>query len=175
MTGEASLRERRAVGKIVRPVGIRGEMKVVPLTDELDRFQRLKQVTMGKTAEEAVPVRVEHARLQGRAVVVKLESVESIEAAEQCRDQYLFIDEPRAAKSRRGSYLVDDIIGCQVVTAAGRVVGTVADVLSMPANDVWVVRDGAKEYLFPAVRALLKSVDVERKRIEVEDLEGLFE
>jgi 16S rRNA processing protein RimM len=175
MTADGASQQRRAVGRIVRPVGVRGEVKVMPLTDDAERFQKLNNVTMGLTVEEAVAVRFERARRQGNAFVVKLACVDTVEAAEQCRGQYLFVEQQRSARPRPGGYLVDEVIGCEVVTVAGRVVGTVQEILSMPANDVWVVRDGTKEYLLPAVRALLRSVDVTRKRIEVEDLEGLFE
>jgi 16S rRNA processing protein RimM len=176
MTGGTTAKERRAVGRIVRPVGLRGEVKVVPLTDAPERVRKLKKAWVGRSADQAEPVRIEQARIQGNALVMKFEAVGTVEAAEQCREQFLFIEEePCAERSQRGSYLIDDIIGCAVVTAAGEAVGTVEDVLSLPANDVWVVRNGTKEYLLPAVRALLRSVDVGRKRIEVEDLEGLFE
>ena len=168
-------RERIAIGRIVRPVGVRGELKVIPLTDDPDRFGASDDITVGSRPEEAMTVRIERSRKQVNAIVVKLAAVDSIEAAERFRDQYMFVEAGEVRPPQTGTYLIDEIIGCTVVTVSGREVGTVADVMTLPANDVWVVRDGTKEHLLPAVRALLRTVDVARKRIEVEDLEGLFE
>jgi len=70
---------------------------------------------------------------------------------------------------------MDDIIGCEVVTEEQMKVGIVADLLSLPANDIWVVRNGKKEFLIPAVKAIIRKVDVKAKRITIHALEGLLE
>jgi len=70
---------------------------------------------------------------------------------------------------------MDDIIGCEVVTEEQMKVGIVADLLSLPANDIWVVQNGKKEFLIPAVKAIIRNVDVKMKRITIHALEGLLE
>jgi 16S rRNA processing protein RimM len=164
-----------AVGRIVRSIGIRGEVKIIPLTDDERRMEGVEVVFLGKDEVSVHSQRIESAHLTTRAWKVKFFGVDRIEAAEKLRGLFLFLPRKNEPRMKSGSFRIDDIIGCEMFTGVGRRVGQVSDVLVLPANDVWVVRDGEKEYLFPAVRALISKVDVEAKRIEVHELEGLFE
>ena len=70
---------------------------------------------------------------------------------------------------------MDEVMGCEVVTEEQVDVGIITDLLSLPANDVWVVRNGAKEFLIPAVKAIIRKVDIKMKRVTIYALEGLLE
>lgn len=164
-----------AVGKIVRPVGIRGEVKTILLTDDERRFERSKSVRVGKDEDAAVVRQVEQVRFVSDAWRIKFEGVDSMDDAEALRDSFVFLPQTMERKRKPDTYAIDEIVGCEMWTTAGRRIGEVVDVLDLPANHVWVVRDGSKEYLVPAVRALIPKVDIEAKRIEVVELEGLFE
>ncbi len=93
----------------------------------------------------------------------------------ELRNRYLFVPKEESIKLRPGSYFMDDVIGCEVVTEEQMKIGIVTDLLTLPANDVWVVRNGAKEILIPAVKAIIRKVDVKKKRITIHALEGLLE
>jgi len=168
------MQELVAIGRIVRPVGVRGEVKIVPLTDDPGRFDALARVFVGSVPEQSEERLVTEIRVQRDSVVVRLAGLETRETAEQYRDAFLFVEQTKSVRPRRGSFFVDDVIGCTVVLPSGQKVGTVQDIMTLPANDVWVVRDGEREHLIPAVKALILSVDVKARRIEVADLDGLF-
>ena len=80
-----------------------------------------------------------------------------------------------AVKLQNGSYFVDDVIGCEVVTEEQMIVGVITDLLSLPMNDLWVVKKDAKEILIPAVKAIIRQVDIENKRITINALDGLLD
>jgi len=73
------------------------------------------------------------------------------------------------------SFYVFDLIGLRVKSSRGEVIGEITDVWFMPANDVYVVRQGEKEWLIPAVREVIKSVDVEAGEMIIEPMEGLLD
>jgi 16S rRNA processing protein RimM len=168
-------RDLIAVGRIARPVGVRGEVKVNLLTDDPHRLDGEGEVFIGTQEVDAERFSIERIRMMNGSWVAAFAGVETRDAAEQLRDRYVFVPERDAPKAKTGAYRVDDIIGCTVVTTEGRSVGTVGDVLALPANDVWIVRQGDREYMVPAVRAIIRVVDVPGKRIVVTALEGLFE
>ncbi len=169
------MHELIAIGLVTRPVGVRGEVRIQPLTFSVERFRALSSVQVGRTAAQAEGRRLLRARAQGDGVVLNLEGVETREQADALRGMFIFVASDDSVPPPAGSYRVDDIIGSTVVLPSGRAVGTVADVLVLPGNDVWVVRDGDREYLVPAVKELILSVDVMSRRIAVAELDGLFE
>ncbi|MFZ1978657.1 MAG: ribosome maturation factor RimM [Bacteroidota bacterium] len=164
-----------AIGKIAKPVGIRGELKIIPLTDDLNRFLNLRTVMTGTAAEQAVERLIVRVRISAQHIVAALEGVSSVEEAEVLRNDFVFIPEEQKKLPGKGRYLIDRIIGCAVAGEDGASIGILTDVLKLPANDVWVVRSGEKEFLIPAVKEFVESVDEERKRIVIHVIKGLLE
>ncbi len=164
-----------AVGRITKPIGTMGEVKVLPFSDIRDRFANLKSVWTGFDEAGAKCRDIERIRIEPKRVVVGFRNIETADAAEELRDQFLFVPKEQAVHPRKGSYFVDDIIGCQVFTEEEKAVGVVKDVLSLPANDVWSVWNGEKEMLIPAVQAIVRVVDIKNKRIVIHAMEGLLE
>ena len=157
------------IGLFLRPHGIKGELKLLPLTDDLKRFARLSDAFV--TAESA-RVAAEN------SVIIKLKGIDTVEAAEKLRDKYLCVDREHAVKLPAGAYFVKDIIGCEVFSTSGDALGRVVDVYETPSTDVYVIK-GAKRLSVPALKKLLSSVDIENKRIvfdsEILAEVGLFE
>jgi 16S rRNA processing protein RimM len=164
-----------AVGKIVRPVGIRGEVKAILLTDDEQRFERSKTVRVGTDEGTAVARQIEQVRYLSSAWRMKFVGIETMDMAETLRDAFIFLPRTKERRQKPDAFPIDDVVGCEMWTTTGRRIGEVVDILELPANHVWVVRNGSKEYLVPAVRALIPLVDIQARRIEVMDLEGLFE
>jgi 16S rRNA processing protein RimM len=164
-----------AIGRISKPIGTQGEVRVLPLTDDQRRFENLKSVLVGHEETTAVVRNILSSRIDAKYVVVKFNGIENVEEAKKLRDQYLFIPKENAVKLRTGSYFVDDVIGCEIVTEEQVKVGIVTDLLKLPANDLIVARSGLKEILIPAVKAIIRQVDIEKKRITIHALEGLLE
>lgn len=152
-----------------------GDVSVMPFSGNHGRFAELKSVWVGFNESDTKPCEIVRTRIAAKRVIVGIRDVETMDAAHELRGQYVFVSREKAARPRNGSYLVDDIIGCEVLTEEQNIVGVVRDVLSLPANDVWSVWNGKKEMLIPAVQAIVKSVDTGKKRIVIHALEGLLE
>ncbi len=164
-----------AVARIAGAHGIGGFFRVEALTDDPERLKKLRDVCVGIEANDAVPVIVEAVRMLHRSVVIKLKGVDDRTAAEALRNKFIFVARKDLARPGRGRWFVHDIIGCAVVTVDGREVGEVTDVMKSGAQDIWVVRQGAKEHLIPAVAEFITEVDIARRRIVIRPIEGLLD
>lgn len=168
-----------AIGEIVAPHGLRGEVRVVPLTDFPARFKATSQVLLGPPGGEPAggPVAVERARLSGRFVLAKLAGVDSLEAADRLRGRLLFVPRAHVAPLPEGRYYVFDLVGLAVETEDGALLGEVAEVLANPANDLFVVRPagGGREILLPALKSVVREIDLPGGRMVVRLLPGMVE
>jgi 16S rRNA processing protein RimM len=164
-----------AIGRISKPIGTRGDVKVLPLTDNMQRFAALPVVWMGRDAAHVELKNILRRRIDKKQVVLHLNGFETIEEAEILKDFYLFIQKEDAVELQKGSYFIDDILGCEIVTEELKEVGVITDLFSLPMNDVWVVKKDSKEILIPAVKAIIRQVDVKNKRITIHSFEGLID
>lgn len=164
------------IGEIVRPHGIRGDVKLEPSTDDLSRFRELKQAYLERGTSVS-PVALSHVRLLPAAVVLHIEGVETPEQAEQLRGAFLCVDRGHTVQLPDGSFFISDLIGCEVSDTEGKEYGPVTAVYRTKANDVYEIGNG--KLMVPALRAVLHSVDPEANRIvldaEVLREVGLFE
>lgn len=163
-----------AIGSIVAAHGIRGEVKVAVMTDFPERFRPGATVYLG-SPDSAVPVRIQASRPHGDRMLVKLNSVPDRNAAELLRDQYLLIPEAEAMQLGEHENYVHDLIGLDVETAAGEPLGKLTEVLTTPANDVYVVTGPDGEVLLPALRDVILKVDLAAQRMTVALPEGLLD
>jgi 16S rRNA processing protein RimM len=164
-----------AVGRITKSVGIKGEFRVAMLTDSPERFAKLKAVWCGADEKAAVRYPILSMRIEPSSVVLKLKGIDSRTLADKHRGEYLFVETKDVVAPAKGSYFIHDIIGMKVVTEAGEVVGSVRDVLELPANDVWVVASGTKEFLIPAIKEVIRQVDLNGRTVVIRPLEGMLE
>jgi 16S rRNA processing protein RimM len=164
-----------AVGRITKSVGLKGEVRVAMLTDSPERFTRLKSVWCGTEEATAVRFSILSMRIEPSAVVLKLKEIDSRTLADEHRGEYLFVEAKDTVAPGRGSYFIHDIIGMKVVTEAGEEVGNVRDVMELPANDVWVVTSGTKEILIPAIKEVIRLVDLKGRSVVIRPLEGMLE
>lgn len=164
-----------AIGKILKPVGIRGAVKVLPLTESVERLLKLKQVWIGRSSDTVVEQKVADTHQVHKNAVISFEGICTLQEAEAIRNFFVFVDVIKHTVIKKGHYLIDDIIGCQVVTEKDRYIGKIREVLKLPANDIWVVADGKKEVLIPAVKEFIRLVDVKAQRIIVHEIEGLLD
>jgi len=170
--GEGAGRGYLAIGRIVGPHGIRGEVKVMPMTDFPERFQVGAHVYVGKepnvSAAEIIAVR-SHKGMW----LVKLDTTPDRNAAELLRDQFLLISETEAMALSEHENYVHDLIGMSVMTTENEALGRITEVLFTAANDVYVVRGDDGELLLPALRSVVVSVDVPARLMIVAMPEGL--
>lgn len=162
---------RVAVGRINAPWGVRGHVKVTPLTSNPERL------TPGATVLVlGERVRILDVRFPRGYPIVLFEGYEGRGAAEELRDTLIEIDEAELPELPAGEYYVHDLIGLEVVTTGGEVVGRVEDVIETGANDVYLVkRPGARDVLVPAIESVVMEVDVGGGRMVVEAVPGLLD
>jgi len=153
------------VGQVTAPFGVEGAVKVYPLTDFEDRFAPGSELIL-----EGEVRRVEWWKPGSPTVTLKLAGIDNRTLAELHRGSYLEVPAAAAKLLAEGAFYHHQLVGLEVLTASGRRVGTLTNVLERPANDVWVVsaEDGA-EHLLPATRDAVVKVDLEAARVTVQD------
>lgn len=163
-----------AVGRIVRPQGRRGEVRLEALTDAPERLRDLRECWLvpppagERHAVEAV-------WFQGRVPVVKLAASASIADAQALVGRLVTI--PRAAVRQLppDHFYAFDLVGCRVETPDGASLGTIAEVMAGPEHDYWTVQGEGRSWLLPAVTAIVERVDLAARRVMVRPPEGLVE
>ncbi|MGH7388787.1 MAG: ribosome maturation factor RimM [Candidatus Rokuibacteriota bacterium] len=165
-----------AIGEIVRPHGLRGELRVTPLTDDPARFERVTACVLWDPSRDARrPARVLAARRQGGNVLLALEGCASVDAAARLVGQLVAVPESEALPPGPGRFYPWQLAGCRVVTEDGQPVGTVTRVETGPAHDLWVVTDGVREHLIPAVAEIVVDLDLGQRRVVIRPPDGLLD
>jgi len=166
-----------AIGEVLRPYGLRGEVRVRPLTDRPEqRFQALKECILWEPeSDRREACHVGSCRLDGETVLVKVNGIESPEAARQLSGRLLALDQGQALPVPEGRFYPWQMEGARVETRDGRVVGRFAGIESGVAQDLWVIADGGRERLVPAVPEIVIEVNVAERRIVIDPPEGLLD
>jgi len=159
-----------AVGKITKSHGVRGECAVLVLTEFPE--ERFAPGAVLHLAGERT-LTVETSRNHHGRMLVKFAELGDRNAADEARGQLLFVPESQLPELPEGSYWPHQLVGCEVVTDDGRSLGTISEIISTPANDVWVAKEGETETMIPALSDVVVSVDVTARHIEVRDVPGL--
>ena len=163
------------VGAVVRTHGVRGEVKVYPMTDDPMRFRGMKELILD-TGKELKIYEVSSARMQKNLVILKLKGLDTMTEAEAYRGCGLYVTKENRVPLGEDEWFIADLIGCAVWSDEGEYLGCLTDVLQTGANDVYVVQDaGGKEILIPAIRDCILDVDTEGRRVDVHLLAGLRE
>ena len=150
------------VGFIARPHGLKGAVKLDPLTDDVARFKGMKEGYLELHGAYA-PVRLSVLSCRPDAVVVLLEGYDSVEAAQTLRGGFLCVDRDHAAQLPEYTYFIADLIGLSVTDTEGTAYGRVTDVLATGANDVYVIENG--KLMVPALKKVIEEVDVKGGRM----------
>ncbi len=149
------------VGKIVNTHGLKGEVKVIPLTDDPKRYNDLEFVLI-----DGVERKIQGVKYQKDRVIVKVEGINSIEEAEKYKNKYMEIPREYAVPLEEDSYYIADIIGCTVYDTDGKDLGKIFDVIQTKNNDVYWIKK-PKELLIPVLLEIVTDIDVENKKITI--------
>ncbi|MFN3966329.1 MAG: ribosome maturation factor RimM [Endomicrobiia bacterium] len=159
------------IGHIVKPHGIKGELCVF-----IYRNYTLEEnniVFFEKSTNLYGPYKVNSIQRHKNFLIIRTEELKSIEETQNLTGASIGI---KIKKLPKNSFWVDDIVGCSVYLKTGQELGKVADVLRTGANDVYVVHNAKKtEILIPAIKQIIKKIDVKNKKIIIEPIEGLIE
>ena len=149
------------VGKIVNTHGLKGEVKVIPLTDDPRRFDDLEYVLInGKE------VNIERCKYQKDRIIVKLEGIDKIEDAERLKEKFMEVERENAVKLEEDCYFLADLRECTVFDTEGKELGKIYDIIQTKNNDVYWIRK-PKELLIPVLLDIVTDIDVENRKITI--------
>jgi len=162
------------IGKVLKPHGTGGKVKVFPYTDSPETYQEADILYMKGANGTLTPLHVSSiASLKGK-VILGADEIASMEKAEEARGCEILIDKDRLNKLPDGEYYQYELIGLDVVTVAGENLGKIEEILPTGSNDVFVVRSGEKEHLIPALKDVIKEIDFERRKMLIEPFDGII-
>lgn len=168
------MEEYLEIGQIVNTNGLKGLLKVKPLTDDITRFEELETIYI-QIHSQLVEKKIEKVRYVKNMVLLKLEGIDDINEAEKYRNLYIKINRKDIKELPENSYLIVDMLKCEVYTEENELLGKMIDVLQTGSNDVYVVKnEKGKEILLPAIKDVVKKVDIQNKKIIVKLMEGLI-
>lgn len=152
------------IGKIINTFGLKGEIKIYPY---IDYFEDLDFIILDNNK-----FKIEKSRYQKNIVIAKLENIDTIEQAEDLKEKDIFIYEDMKPDLPEGTYYIDDLIGFKVVTDEGKVLGNLTNIYNTGANDIYEIDNNI---LLPAIKDVIKQIDLDNKQINVHIIEGLDE
>ena len=173
-------KNRVRIGRILGPQGVRGELKILALTDLPERFFSMEKMRVftdeGVFRTELTLLsarRVEHKGL----IVAETEEISSRPEAEGFAGDFIEIEPEERYALDEGEFWIDDLLGMTAVNAdSGETLGTVRDVASAGEQDIYVIRDeNGKDHYIPAVKEFIREVNLEKRQISIALMEGLWE
>lgn len=163
------------VGVITSTHGIRGEVKVFPTTDDIQRFTYLKECVID-TGKQQIPVEVEGCKFFKNQAILKFKEFQSIDEVEKYKGAGLWVTREHAVPLEEGEFYIADIIDAEVYEENGEFLGRLTEVMETGANDVYVVKlESGKELLIPAIPQCILDVDTEQPRVTVRLMKGMLD
>ena len=157
------------IGEILAPWGTRGKIRVQVATDLPQRFAPSAKVYIGRH-----PMTVVSTKWHKGKAIIKLDGIDDYEAAHQLRGHAIEIHHTQAHPLPEGEFYHFQLIGMEVWTTQGELVGSISEVLSGESNDSYVVSRNSGEVLIPAIDDVVKSVDTDEGRVTIEAIDGLL-
>lgn len=159
------------IGKIVNTHGIKGEIKVQPWCDSPEFLADFDLLYFA----DKTPVNITSAKVHKGCVLMTLDGITTIEQAEALKNKILYMDR-NDAELDNSAVFIQDLIGLTVFDERlNRNIGTIKDVIDNPSSDIYIVSDGVKEYMIPAVKEFLRSVDLEKELVTICSIKGLID
>lgn len=161
------------IGKVAGTHGIKGTLRIFPTTQDPSRFELLKEVIIDLNGKQET-LKISKVSYQKNMVLLTVKEIDDINVAERYKNATILIPEEKALPLGKDEYYTRDLYDMEVYTADNEFLGTITDILSTGANDVYVVKKAEeKELLLPAIKDVVLSVSVPEKKMTVNLLEGL--
>lgn len=162
------------IGQIVNTFGIKGMVKVKPFTENIEQFEELEKIYI-KNKDGKKEYKIQEVKYHKQMVLIKFEGIDNPEDADLLRGSYLLINRKDAKPLEEGTYYIVDLLGLEVYTDEGVLLGKVDDIFNTGSNDIYVVKDElGKQVLLPGIDNVIKQVDLENKKIIVHIIPGLM-
>ncbi len=162
------------IGTISSTHGIRGEVKVYPITDDISRFDDLKEVVLD-TGREHINLEIEGVKYFKNQAILKFKGIDNINDVEKYKGKDILVTRENAVELKKNEYYITDLIGLSVITDENVKLGHVTDIMKTGANDVYVVEtNDKKEILLPAIKECILDIDLDKKLIKIHLMDGLI-
>lgn len=156
------MKSELTIGKVLKPRGLKGEIKIETYSSDSARFSHLKQLTI-----DGCEYRINSISLEGAIGYILVEGIDSVEKAEALRGKYFTAKKEDLPELPEGKYYIADMIGLDVF-ANGECLGEIIDVLQYGSADVYVVKTLDSSLSFPAINGLIKQVDLQDGKMYVD-------
>ncbi len=157
------------IGRILAPWGTKGKLKVKIMTDFPQRFASSSTVYINRQ-----PMTIDSTERYKGEVIIKLNAIDGIEAARRLQGQPVEIHHSQVYSLPEGQYYHFQLVGLEVWTTQGELLGNITEVLTAKSNDNYIVKGDEREILIPAVEDVVKSIDLNEGRIVIEAIPGLL-
>jgi 16S rRNA processing protein RimM len=160
------------VGKIVNTHGVKGYIKCVPFTDDMERFDDLEYVY---TEKDDIKRKIKDVWYRKGTFCMNLENIDDMNTAETFKNTYISILEDQLRKLPEGTYYLFELEGMKVYSTEGEYIGEISEIYQPGANDVYEVKNNNKTFLIPAVKEVVREVNMKDRKIIINIIEGLLE
>ena len=161
------------IGQIVNTFGIKGVVKVNAFTDDPLEFEKIKTILIEKN-RKLLEFEIEEAKLHKNQVLLKLKGINDINEAEKYKGCYIKLPREKAKKLPENTYFIADLIGIEVFTDNGKLLGKVDDIYNSGSADIYVIKNElGKQILLPGIKDVIKEIDVDNEKIIVHLIDGL--
>ncbi len=173
----SQLVERFVIGHLGKPRGLKGELKVFPLTDDVKRFKKLKKCYLEDAAGNIHDeLNVAFAHIANHNLSIAFSGITNREQAENLKGLYLSIDRAEAIELEEDTYFIADLIGCSVYDQEHGYLGKISRIQSNVSADIVIVHDAGKnDLLYPNLKSIVKHISIAERRIDLILPEGLYE
>ena len=169
------MQEFLEIGQIINTFGIKGMVKVKPFTDDITRFDDLEKVYVVSNRSKK-QYEIEEVKYHKDMVLIKFKGIDKVEEAELLRNSYLKVNRAAEPELEEGTYYIVDLLGIDVYSDEGNLLGKLDDIFNNGSSDIYVVKDElGKQLLLPAISDVIKEIDIENKKIVVHLIKGLVD
>ncbi|MGB7292985.1 MAG: ribosome maturation factor RimM [Thermodesulfobacteriota bacterium] len=171
-----NVNELLPLGKISKPHGLNGEVRVFLYSGNVDSITRVDRLFISKKEDEKpVELKISNLRIQNKITIIKLEGVNTIEEASELRGLTVMVDKCDLPEPKEDEYYWFQLIGLNVVTIEGNFIGTVKDLVDREPQALLVVENDKKEFLIPMVDTIIQGVKLEGSEVIITPIEGLLD
>ncbi len=163
------------IGKVIRPHGISGFLKIASYAQSPETFKTSGVVYVKRVSGALMEHRVSSIKPQKNSLLLKLEGVSTLKEAESHRGADIYIGREKLSREESEEYFWFELIGIEVYSSSGKLIGTICHILSTASNDIYVVEKGKKEVLIPATHDAVKEIDLKNRRMIISEIEGLID
>lgn len=163
------------MGKVVRPHGLEGVLRIKSYAQSEESFLKAKTVFLKVSSGETIEYGVSSVRPHKKIYLMKLKGLSSLEEAEKYRGAEILVSEDTLSRESDEEYFWHELIGLRVYLSGGEYIGTIEQILPTGANDIFVVREGKNEVLIPAIDEVVKGIDLSNGRMMITEMEGLLD